>query len=121
MLLWLQDHSDRLPDHPGLVQGWESACYGVLGIPLLENERDRLVLILHALYFFSFFVCIFVVVIVVFMFYWLCTIPIFFLRIFSKNGIHEVSHFAILYVLIFTKNNISEMMPWFLIFVEVFL
>ena len=31
--------SNRLRDHPGRVQGWESVCWGVLGIPLLENEK----------------------------------------------------------------------------------
>ena len=34
-----QYHSDRLRNHPGLVQGWESVCWGVLGIPLLENKK----------------------------------------------------------------------------------
>ena len=45
-LVWLlypwpkiRDHSDRLLDHPGRVQGWESVCWGVLGIPLLENKK----------------------------------------------------------------------------------
>ena len=36
IIVWLRDHPDRLRDHPGLVQGWESVCWGVLGIPLLD-------------------------------------------------------------------------------------
>ena len=31
----LRDHPLRLRDHPGLVQGWESVCWGVLGTPFL--------------------------------------------------------------------------------------
>ena len=33
-----RDHQDRLRDHLGRMQGWESVCWGVLGIPLFENE-----------------------------------------------------------------------------------
>ena len=32
------DHWDRLWDHLGRDQGWESVCWEVLGIPLLENS-----------------------------------------------------------------------------------
>ena len=35
----IRDHPLRLWDHPGRVQGWESVCWGVLGIPLLENKK----------------------------------------------------------------------------------
>ena len=33
------DHPDRLRDHPSRVREWESVCWGVLGIRLLENEK----------------------------------------------------------------------------------
>ena len=29
----------RAPQEGGMVQGWESVCGGVLGIPLLENKQ----------------------------------------------------------------------------------
>ena len=35
----LRDHSVRLRDHPNLMQGWESVCRLVIGIPLLENRK----------------------------------------------------------------------------------
>ena len=38
MALELRDNSDKLRDHLGLVQGWESVCWEVMGIPLPENH-----------------------------------------------------------------------------------
>ena len=35
----LRDYHDRLRDHLGWVQGWESVCWGVLGIPLFVNWK----------------------------------------------------------------------------------
>ena len=32
-LLYFFEHSERLWDHLGRVQGWQSVCWGVLGIP----------------------------------------------------------------------------------------
>ena len=37
---WLQDHPDKLRDHLGLVQGWESECWGVPGIPSLSKAKS---------------------------------------------------------------------------------
>ena len=38
-------NSDRLWDHPGQVQGWDSVCWGVLGIPLVENKKGLRLLV----------------------------------------------------------------------------
>ena len=46
----LRDHPLRLRDHPGLVQRWESVCWGVLGIPYLENK--------NIMYVFTFLFCV---------------------------------------------------------------
>ena len=36
-----RDRPDRLRDHAGRVQRWESVCWGVLAIPLLENSKNK--------------------------------------------------------------------------------
>ena len=36
------NHSVRLQDHAGRVQGWRSVCWGVLAIPPLENKKGFL-------------------------------------------------------------------------------
>ena len=46
---WLRDHPLRLRDRPGLVQGWESVCWGVLGIPLLENQKIQICFMFYLL------------------------------------------------------------------------
>ena len=48
---WGRPRRGRLRDHPGRVQGWESACGRVLGIPLLANKKLKHVFLMFSYIF----------------------------------------------------------------------
>ena len=110
----LRDHPDRLRDHPGRVQGWESVCWGVLGIPLFENK----------LHFFKFHVCfLFISLVHACSFIFICMSLYLFVYFIFISNMWYTSFQKMSNILdpIFTKLIFYKMFPYFLIFFEVFL
>ena len=44
IFLRLRDHQCKLRDHLGLMQGWESECWCVIGNPILDNEKVNIII-----------------------------------------------------------------------------
>ena len=76
-----EPRAPSLGSHLGRVQGWESVWWGVLGIPLLENNLLLCVYVLTAIFMLSIFsFLLFIYVFIVFSCVFSILIPIFIFR-----------------------------------------